>query len=288
MQNILVVVNAQGEEPGLPMFVKHLADNGLVVQVEPGNLEGYASVITVDYQKGYTVSDVLHIAEKIKNDSSKVYMGSQPKQTRGQKILSNLFWFIQSKRILDIQSSLRGYPVAVYESIQQEQNQLNALIEVVRQKVPIEEVALPSSSLKPNKSSLEDIWILFRTFFKYVLSSFASFLVDISLFQLMIFTLNAVDDDFRILAATAIARVVSSVVNFLINKHLVFQNKGDHKVPAVKYFTLVVVEMVASGLLVTGIYRLFRLPETLIKLVVDLALFFTGYLIEKVFIFDRD
>ena len=99
------------------------------------------------------------------------------------------------------------------------------------------------------------MWLLFETFFKYVLSSFSSFLVDIVLLQLVIYLFGHLDSEMRILLATVVSRVFSSVVNYTLNKRVVFRNEEGHGRPALKYFSLVVVEIFAV------VYRLNGFPE---------------------------
>ena len=77
---------------------------------------------------------------------------------------------------------------------------------------------------------------------------------------------------------------ISSVVNFTLNHKVVFKRGQSNS--AIKYFTLVVVQIVLSSLLVTVLGNaLTTLPISLVKILVDGTLFFVSYFVQKHLIF---
>lgn len=280
MDRVLVVVNEAVDWPDLEVVV---APDGL--DAVPTD---YLGVVLVDVSKGYTQADVALMRAALRADATKIYLGYQPDQSLGRRTFSLAFWFIHSRRIHDARSGLVAIPTVILADVQPSDYSLRFVIAAIRKQFIVEEIHLDSQlqAVRSN-ASLQDLWVLFQTFIKYVLSSFSSFLVDILLFQLVIFLFGHLDSDVRILLATVISRVFSSVVNYSINKRVVFQNDGGHRIPALKYFSLVLAEMFTSAFLVAVVYRLTGFPETAIKLLVDLVLFFTGYIIEKIFIFEN-
>ena len=285
MKRILIVVNKQVDWPDLEVA---LAPNGLDYFMSLENRDDYLGIVTVDVNKGYTQADVRKLMEALQADSSKIYLGYQPDQTLSRRMFSLAFWFIHSRRIHDARTGLMAIPTAIFDNVSESDSPLRFLVSAIQKKYAVEEVQVESElQAVRSASTCIDLWILFQTFIKYVLSSFSSFLVDIVLFQLIIFLFGHLDSDIRILLATVISRVFSSVVNYSINKRVVFQNDGGHRIPALKYFSLVLAEMFTSAFLVAVVYRLTGFPETAIKLLVDLVLFFTGYIIEKIFIFEN-
>ena len=84
--------------------------------------------------------------------------------------------------------------------------------------------------------------------------------------------------------ASILARAISSVVNFTLNHKVVFKRGQSNS--AIKYFTLVVVQIVLSSLLVTVLGNaLTTLPISLVKILVDGTLFFVSYFVQKHLIF---
>ncbi len=120
-------------------------------------------------------------------------------------------------------------------------------------------------------------------FLKYISVSIISFLIDILFFNLFIFIIKSV------FYATILARIISSFINFLLNKNAVFQNKGKNKLAIIKYYMLVVFQMFVSAFVVDKLYSILKINATLIKIPVELLLFICNYFIQKILIFkNRD
>jgi dolichol-phosphate mannosyltransferase len=122
-------------------------------------------------------------------------------------------------------------------------------------------------------------------FIKFTASSLASTTVDLGLFALLVFLLRNIGPEYYIFISTVIARIVSLLVNYNINAQLVFEEEEDRNFPFIKYISLALAEMLLSALLVYLLATNIELNETLAKMLVDGALFFAGYLIQRNFIF---
>ena len=129
---------------------------------------------------------------------------------------------------------------------------------------------------------LKDLIIKYQMFLKYILVAGLSFAIDISFFTLFN-TLFSI----KIVYATIMARVISSFINYLLNKDKVFKSQESHKNTIVKYYILVVVQMFISAFLVENLYSMIKINATLIKIPVEFILFICNYLIQKVLIFKR-
>lgn len=90
---------------------------------------------------------------------------------------------------------------------------------------------------------------------------------------------------YYILVATVIARIVAILVNYYLNANVVFQESDERTLPFAKYIALAIFDMLASALFVTLLVGVFHINETFIKMLVDSALFFVGYIIQRKFIF---
>jgi len=124
-------------------------------------------------------------------------------------------------------------------------------------------------------------------FAKYVISAGISFVLDLSLFTIFVMILKNYMGDIYIVVATISARIISSLCNYLMNRNAVFKvdnNKGDVK-SLTGYYTLVVINMLVSSLLVLTIFKLTRLNEILIKIPVDVIIFVMNYFVQKKIIF---
>jgi len=92
--------------------------------------------------------------------------------------------------------------------------------------------------------------------------------------------------DTSIFFATVCARIISSFLNYLMNRNAVFKNvdrgKKTDKKTLVKYYILVVVQMCVSSVLVFGIHKVTLINETIVKIPVDVFIFMVNYFVQKV------
>ena len=86
-----------------------------------------------------------------------------------------------------------------------------------------------------------------------------------------------------ILVSTVLSRIISSAINFTLNKTVVFNNKGNENtiLLIVKYYTLCIVQMLLSAGIVYGVCCFVALSKNIVKIIVDLILFFVNCIIGK-------
>ena len=119
----------------------------------------------------------------------------------------------------------------------------------------------------------------YQTFLKYIIVAGISFILDITLFTIFNYLFS------KIIIATILARVISSFINYLLNKDQVFKSKISNKTTLIKYYTLVVVQMFTSGILVTIFTNIININATFVKIPIEIILFLINYIIQKKFIF---
>ena len=126
-----------------------------------------------------------------------------------------------------------------------------------------------------------------KIFFKTSISSIISAGVDLSVFYFLSTVFER--EYFYVVLATVIARLFSGTVNFLINKFYAFQSTGRVKVELVSYTILFIIKMILSSLIVAYLSTTFtETSETLIKIIVDVILFFTSFYIKDKYIFNEN
>ena len=124
----------------------------------------------------------------------------------------------------------------------------------------------------------------FKTLLKYVMTALAATAVDLLLFAGFHVILNTRIGDTSIIVATVIARILSSIVHYMMNSRLVF-GQWD-KTSLIKFLLLQAAIMCASAVGVYVLSRLLRgIYATFIKMFVDTALFFVNYSVQKLLIF---
>ncbi|HJD20893.1 MAG TPA: GtrA family protein [Candidatus Gemmiger faecigallinarum] len=127
-----------------------------------------------------------------------------------------------------------------------------------------------------------------QPFWRFMVSSLSSSVVDLAAFQLLCIPFQAwLGDAVYIMAATIAARVLSSLVNYLLNYFLVFHSRAQHTRSATLYTTITVLKTLLSGVLVSAIagWLPAQVPELAVKIPVDVLLFFFNYLLQKKFVY---
>lgn len=135
---------------------------------------------------------------------------------------------------------------------------------------------------------MKNILNKYKTIFTYLLSSGLSFAVDIISFSIILYFIK---DRFldAILLSSYVARVISSVVNYIVNKKYVFKNEKKKNYKAfIEYFLLVIINITISGLLVTKVYNYIHLNATFIKVIIDSIIFVVNYFLQKLIIFRKN
>lgn len=129
----------------------------------------------------------------------------------------------------------------------------------------------------------------YKTFFNFLLSGGLCFIIDILFFTAFnsIFK-NTITEN--ILYATILARIISSLINYHLNRNKVFKindKKKLDKFSLIKYFLLVILMMFVSAYSVKYLYELTTINESFLKILVDIIICLINYLIQKYTIFNK-
>ncbi len=275
-------------------------------------------VVTADSDGQHTVKDVLRTAEALAENSDGVLLGSrdfsQPdvpfKSRNGNRITSTVFKLLYGVWVSDTQTGLRGFhrehlPMMTQVKGDRYEYEMNVLIECAHKKLPMR--ALPIQTVYENnnegshfravRDSARIYGVILAGFFRFIGASLASFLVDYGLYLLfnMLFKnipamANAVTFLFlhfvpHILCATVVARLLSGVFNFIVNKKFVFNDKGSAKKSFPRYLAVFFLNMILSATLVSGLHLWFGFSDNLIKIPVDILLFFMSYTLQQRWVF---
>ena len=130
---------------------------------------------------------------------------------------------------------------------------------------------------------MEKLFSKYQTIITYILFSSLSFIVDIVSFSSILFFLKD-----KIMISSYLARAISSIFNYIVNKNIVFKNNEKKNIKSmIMYFLLVIVNITISGTLVKKIYFFIHYNATLIKIVIDSLIFIINYFLQKYIIFKK-
>lgn len=261
--------------------------------------------VTADADGQHTPQDIRACADALRAHPQSLIMGCRdfaaagvPTHNQlGNRITRTFMRLLCGVTVTDTQTGLRGISSDFMSQLldvpgERFEFETNMLLETRTLEVPIREVTIQTLYLEGNKSShfnpLVDSWRIYKLLLKFCAASIIGFVVDILLFALFLrlFRDAKVYVVEPIVAATVLARIISATVNYLINRKAVFKSKKSSKRSFPRYAALCVIQMILSAALVTWISSLVTLSSTtLVKLIVDLCLFFLSFQIQRRWVF---
>ena len=263
-----------------------------------------AGVITVDSDGQHTVKDVIKVKNALEENPCSLILGCRDfdsdnvpyKSAFGNKATRNVMRLLHGGNISDTQTGLRGFSpniICEYLTIPGERFEYETavLIETLRKKIPIFEVKIDTvyfdnnseTHFRPFVDSYKIYCVILKSFISFAFSSVFCSVLDIFVF----FILTQIFKNFQLASkvwiSTALARVISSVANYLINRNIVFKSIGNKSL--LKYYSLAAIQMSASAFFVYLFCTLIGFPEVIIKMIVDTILFFISYRVQKRYVF---
>jgi len=290
-------------------------------------------VITVDGDGQHRTEDIIACGERLIKTGD-IVLGARDfsnpdvpaRSAFGNKFSSGVFKIFVGMKITDTQTGLRAIPARHLEfmcSIKGDryEYETNMLLYMKRQKLSYSEVSISSVYIDENETShfrpVRDsarIYILIlkflftSPFLLFLGSSVACFIIDWLLFTGINFYLRKITQGLIItIAAYGGSRIVSSMLNFYLNR-LIFKKQGGTVLSTmIKYYLLVAFNMlvgsVAINLIATGLLQIDAVVklcsgvnsgapgavlESFLKLPVDGMLYFCSYYVQKHVVFKKD
>jgi len=267
-------------------------------------------VITVDGDGQHGVEDIYNCGKAmIQRNNEHVILGCRDfgaetvpfKSKYGNNITKFAFRALCGIKISDTQTGLRAIPAEFLKAMTEYKGErfeyeTNMLLEMKTQGIPFSEVKIETIYLEDNASShfhpWRDSFKIYKIILKYSLSAGASAVIDLLLFYiaLHVFELFGIstteNTQLTVVLSTVIARVMSSLFNYSVNRKVVFHSSSRNSF--VKYYILCATQMCVSAVLVAALSSLGvtgKLGKLLIKLVVDTCLFFVSFGIQREWVF---
>lgn len=241
---------------------------------EKKNLVG---VVTCDCDGQHGVKDIKKIAQMISLDKDELILGTRDfdasnvplKSMLGNKITRMIFKNFVGIKITDTQTGLRGLNANLMnmfiDSIgERYEYETTMLIDCKNKGIPINEIIIETIYIDNNSNShfnpIKDGMRIYKLFANYFIGSIAKFIINIILFMLLINILNN-----NILLTTFIAGTLTYLIY-----HFIHTNKIINGVNLIKYYLIIIVELLLSGLLVMLLDKI--IPLLVAKIIIDLLL----------------
>ncbi|HAQ56920.1 MAG TPA: family 2 glycosyl transferase [Acholeplasmatales bacterium] len=314
-----IVVVDDGSDPSCAPVFSAVAASGCIVLRHPLNQGKGAAIktgiryaadhfpdasgyVTCDADGQHRPSDILRVGQSLDAHPDALVLGSRdfsgPDVPRNSR-LGNRFssWFFKLSTGLvcgDTQTGLRGIPKNLTDAaLSLSENRYDyemtfllttAKAGVMLLLVPIETVYLDQNASSHFRPFVDSVRI-YRQPIRFLLASILSTIVDLLLFDLFTHLLEG--PVVRIIViATVVARVVSGVLNFLLNRHWSFRNPGSIRRQFLRYFALYLAQLLLSAAFV-ALLSFLPVSHTLVKALIDGTLFFGSYFVQKRWVFKR-
>lgn len=253
-------------------------------------------VVCADSDGQHRVEDILRVAELLPATSdamvlgTRTFSGNVPARSKiGNTATRWLFRLATGEHIPDTQTGLRGYPASMLPWLrgvagERYEYELNLLLEAKQAGYSIRTVGIATVYLDHNSGShfrpVADSLRIYAPLLKFLASSLLAFVIDTAAFLVLI----AVTDS--VLVAVVGARAVSSAVNFLVNRHLVFRHGRERQAAraGVRYFALALTLLTANLALMSALDHL-AVAAVPAKLLVEALLIAISYSVQHRFLF---
>lgn len=252
-------------------------------------------IITLDEAEGYSPVDVAALADAICANGGAFYAGVR-KSADKPGLPSKLFGFLSGIDAADVQTSLFGMSsktcLALADMKSSEEHFMTNLpLEARAKDIPVKQVETSASPApQPGFELLARSLKLYYVFIKFSISALIAYLVDIGTFYLFVRLFYRLTDEYKILLATLLSRILCSVATYLLNKGMVFGSKAPTGGTIVRFLILAAAQLIASWLLVWIIGSLLggsAEVNMIVKVVVDLIIFMASFTIQRDWVFKK-
>lgn len=262
--------------------------------------------VTIDSDGQHSVKDMVACMDALRENPESLVLGCRdfdksnvPGKSRfGNRTTSRVLKMFTGLRISDTQTGLRAISrdymkFLLCEKGERYEFETNMLLSAKENEIPIIEVPIETIYLNDNKGShfnpLKDSLRIYAVFAVFIIGSVTASILDMSLFQLFCNVLKSGDYGgiSYIVLSTYIARIVSSMYNFIFNYKRVFKQKGTFVSSMIKYYILAAIIMTLSGFTVARLHEVWPIAELAIKIPVDVLLFLVSAWAQKEFVYKK-
>ena len=287
-------------------LITHEVNKGKGVALKTGikyikeNFEKYV-VVTMDCDGQHKLEDAKRLLEFASKNLDSLVLGSRlfdkdvPLRSKfGNTITKHIYSMVSGVNVKDTQTGLRAFSNELADVLlkipgERFEYEINVLLELAKQNIPIKELIIETIYINNNKSSnfkaIQDSYKIYKEILKYSLASICSFLIDILSFGLLCHLL--VNNQYFVQLANVIARIISGTFNFTINRKYVFKNKSNVKKVALQYLLLALFILILNTTLLSVLVSL-SINKIVAKLITELILFFFSYLVQHCIIFKKE
>lgn len=266
-------------------------------------------VVTADADGQHQVSDVCAVAQALGRREGGIVMGVRdltlpnvpPKSKVGNRLTSWAFHVLYGERLSDTQTGLRGIPHALLAwcgdiAGERFEYEMNMLIRAARERVPILQAPIATIYYNNNAGThlhpVRDSWRVFVILISglgwYAGAAVLSAAADVAAFTVFHLLFAFLPALWRYWWSVLLARVLSSALNYTLNRRFVFEAKPRRRALA-RYYCLWAGQLLASYLLLLLLSALLPgIYPTVNKALGDILLAICSYQIQMHWVFREE
>ncbi len=296
--------------PAAVVLLKHEKNSGKGRAMKTGMAYIYEhfpeteGVVIVDADGQHLLPDIQRVCEEQAEHPDAIILGSRQftgkvplRSLVGNTITRYVFALASGVMVHDTQTGLRAFSVKRIPELlalkgERYEYEMYMLLGAAEQHIPMREVYIDTVYLDEENSSshfnpLKDSLRIYGSIIKFTASSIIGFLVDYVLVLLLaaLFGNVGLEQKLVLLFSAVIARVVSSLCNFLINRRIVFKSDESIVNTAVKYYAVAVLILALNYLLLNLFNIVLSVPLAVAKLIVEALLFALSLALQRFFVF---
>lgn len=267
------------------------------------NYRGEYIVVTMDADGQHTIEDALKICDLVKKSPDILVLGKRffgedvPLRSRFGNAMTRLVYKIATGvKVYDTQTGLRAFsykllPLMLEIKGERYEYEINVLMECSKNNIEIKEIDIATIYINNNSGShfnvFKDSYRIYKEIFKFCAASIICFLVDYALYCIgLVFTVS-LGKGLSTVVSNVFARIVSSVINFTLNKKVVFKRKGNTLKLAISYFMLALCILAGNTIVLKMFVEVFNIDTKIAKLITELIFFIISWFIQKFLIFKK-
>lgn len=261
-------------------------------------------VVIVDADGQHLLPDIQRVCEEQAAHPDAIILGSRQftgkvpvRSLVGNTITRYVFALASGVMVHDTQTGLRAFSVKRIPDLlalkgERYEYEMYMLLGAAEQHIPLREVYIETVYLDEENSSshfnpLKDSLRIYGSIIKFTASSIIGFLVDYVLVLLLaaVFGGFGIQQKVVLLFSAVIARIISSLCNFLINRRVVFKSDESIVSTAIKYYAVAALILILNYLLLNLFNIVLSVPLAAAKLIVEALLFAVSLALQRFFVF---
>lgn len=255
-------------------------------------------VVTMDCDGQHTIKDAIKLSDECINNKNTLILGKRIRGNKtplrskiGNAITRFIYKITTGLDVYDTQTGLRAFSDKLIDLLidvkgDRYEYEMNVLLKCSSNKIKIKEVEITTIYIDNNSNShfnaIKDSIRIYKELIKFSLSSLISFIIDYILYTLFILLSN------KLIISNILARVISSITNYTINKKIVFKNKRKISKTIIEYIILSIFILSINTIILNILVNKLMVNAIVAKLLVEIFLFSISYIVQQKFIFKKE